>query len=198
MDRTLKTALISLLFNMAFGVYHIVFGIISKSWWLLTVGVYYLILSIVRFAVLMIRRDKIIIAKFVGIMLMLLSIPLAGTVILAFMKDRGTVFGEIVMITIALYAFSKITLATVNMIRSRKSTSSRLVALRNISLADAFVSMFSLQRSMLVSFGEMSGGTIRAMNLATGSGVCVAVFILGLNLVRKKASFGNLNKIKTR
>lgn len=183
---------------MAFGVYHIVFGIISKSWWLLTVGVYYLVLSIVRFAVLMIRRDKIIIAKFVGIMLMLLSIPLAGTVILAFVKDRGTVFGEIVMITIALYAFTKITLATVNMIRSRKSTSSRLIALRNISLADAFVSMFSLQRSMLVSFGEMSGGTIRAMNLATGSGVCVAVFLLGLNLVRKKASFGNLNKIKTR
>ena len=171
---------------MAFCVYHIVFGVMSKSWWLFTVGVYHVILSITRFVVLRTKKEKRSTAKFVGIMLMVLSLPLTGTVILSFMKDRGTVFHEIVMIAIAVYAFAKITLATVNFIKARKSASSRLITLRNNSLATAFVSIFSLQRSMLVSFGEMPENTIRIMNLATGSAVCAIVFLLGLNLVGRK------------
>ena len=38
---------------------------------------------------------------------------------------------------------------------------------------------------MLVSFGEMAEGTIRIMNIATDSAVCVVVFLLGVNLLRK-------------
>ena len=186
MNKTMKRSFFSLVFNLAFSAYHIVFGVITYSWWLLTVGVYYAILSTVRFAVLLTKKEKRSTAKFAGAMLIMLSIPLAGTVILSFMKDRGTVFHEIVMITIAVYAFTKITLATVNLIRSRKSASLRLIILRNISFATAFVSIFSLQRSMLVSFGDMSESSIRIMNLATGTSVCVIVFLLGLNLVRNK------------
>lgn len=186
MDKTLKFSLFSLLFNLAFSAYHIVFGVLTHSWWFLTVGVYYAILSSVRFAVLMAKTEKSSTAKLAGVMLMVQSLPLSGTVILSFMKDRGTVFHEIVMITIAVYAFTKITIASVNLIKSRKITSSRLITLRNVSFADAFVSIFSLQRSMLVSFGDMPEASIRMMNIATGSAVCVIVFLLGLNLVRNK------------
>ena len=186
MTKTQKTAFLSLLLNMAFCAYHIVFGLMSKSWWLFTVGVYYVILSTTRFVVLRTKKEKRSTAKFVGIMLMVLSLPLSGTAILSFLKDRGTVFHEIVMIAIAVYAFTKITLATVNFIKARKSTSPRLITLRNISLATAFVSILSLQRSMLVSFGEMPENSIRIMNLLTGFAVCLIVFLLGLNLVGRK------------
>ena len=186
MTKTQKTAFLSLLLNMAFCAYHIVFGLMSKSWWIFTVGVYYVILSTTRFVVLRTKKEKRSTAKFVGIMLMVLSLPLSGTVILSFLKDRGTVFHEIVMIAIAVYAFTKITLATVNFIKARKSTSPRLITLRNISLATAFVSILSLQRSMLVSFGEMPENSIRIMNLLTGFAVCLIVFLLGLNLVGRK------------
>lgn len=188
MNRTLKISLFSLLFNVAFSAYHVVSGVITHSWWLFTVGIYYLILSVARFAVLTTKRGKRSTVKFVGIMLIILSIPLAGTVILAFVKDRGTVFHKIVMIAIAVYAFTKVTFATVNFIKSRKSPSLKLITLRNISLANAFVSIFSLQRSMLVSFGDMSETSIRVMNAATGSAVCVLVFLLGLNLTKLKAN----------
>lgn len=189
MDKIPKMALVSMLLNMVFSAYHIVLGVISHSWWLFSVGVYYIILSIVRAVVLGTKNEKRSTAKFVGIMLMVLSLPLSGCVILSYMKDRGTVFHEIVMITIALYAFTKITFAVVKLIKSRNSQSSKVIALRNISLVTAFVSIFSLQRSMLVSFGEMSENAIRIMNLATGSVVCVIVFLIGLNLVRKKKLF---------
>ena len=194
MDRTLKIALASLIFNIAFATYHLVMGLVTSSWWLLTLGSYYLILSVVRFVVLRSKSKERFIAKFTGWMLILLSIPLAGTVILSVLRDRGHERHMIVMIAIAAYAFTKITLATVKLIKARRSTSATLITLRNISFADAFVSIFALQRSMLVSFEGMREAEIVIMNATLGSAVCVIVFLLGVNLLRnKKALFKTLN-----
>ena len=104
---------------------------------------------------------------------------------------------EIVMITMALFSFTKITLAIINLIKARKSTSAKLVTLRNISLSDACVSIFALQRSMIVSFGNMSEIDICIFNAVVGAAICIIVFLLGLNLVRNnKVLFKNLNKRK--
>ena len=190
MNRALKFALASLVFNTAVAAYHFVLGSLTSSWWLLTLGSYYLVLSIVRFAVLRSKSKERFITKFTGWMLIILSIPLAGTVILSVVRDRGHKFHMVVMIAMATYAFTKITLATIKLIKARRSTSATLITLRNISFADAFVSIFALQRSMLVSFGEMAESDVRIMNIATGTGVCIIVFLLGLNLaLRKKACF---------
>ncbi len=192
MSRVLKIALVGLIFNMVYSAYHIVSGVVSQSLWLFTIGIYYAILSIIRFVVLQSNSKKMGIVHFTGVMLMVLSLPLTATVVLSFVKDRGTVFHLIVMLAIAVYAFSKITLATVNWIKARKSTSIKLITLRNISFADAFVSIFSLQRSMLVSFEGMTEIEIRIMNVATGTAVSIIVFLLGLHLVRLKLFSGFL------
>ena len=184
MDRTLKLALASLSFNIAFATYHIVMGLLTSSWWLLTLGSYYLVLSIVRYAVLRAKSNGRFITKFTGWMLIILSLPLAGTVILSVVRDRGRELHTIVMIAMAAYAFTKITLATIKLIKDRRSSSATLIALRNISFADAFVSVFALQRSMLVSFKGMSEVEIVIMNATLGSAVCVIVFLLGINLLK--------------
>ena len=125
---------------------------------------------------------------------MILSIPLIGTVILSVVQDRGHELHMIVMIAMAAYAFTKITLATINLVKSRRSTSATHITLRNISFADAFVSIFALQRSMLVSFEGMTETEIVIMNATLGSAVCVIVFLLGVNLVRnKKILFKTIN-----
>ena len=198
MDRTLKLALASLSFNIAFATYHLAMGLITRSWWLLTLGSYYLVLSIVRFVVLRSKSKERFIAKFTGWMLIILSIPLAGTVILSVVRDRGYELHMIVMIAMAAYAFTKITLATIKLIKARRSTSAKLITLRNISFSDAFVSIFALQRSMLVSFEGMTEAEIVIMNATLGSAVCVIVFLLGLNLVRnRKILFKSIFCVKT-
>ena len=186
MDRTLKLAIGSLAFNIAFATYYLVTGLVTSSWWLLTLGSYYLVLSLVRFMVLRSKSKERFIAKFTGWMLILLSIPLVGTVILSVVRDRGHERHMIVMIALAAYAFTKITLATIKLIKARRSTSATLITLRNISFADAFVSIFALQRSMLVSFEGMTEAEIVIMNAFLGSAVCVIVFLLGLNLLRNR------------
>ena len=185
-DRVQQTALVSLVFNILYCVYHIVFGAVTASWWFLTIGIYYAVLSIIRFVVLRHKGNNRLLVRFAGAMLIVLSVSLVGTVILAFVKDRGTVFPLIAMLAIATYTFTKITLATIKWIKARRSTSAKRLTLRNISFANAFVSIYSLQRSMLVSFEGMTKTEIRIMNLVTGSAVCIIVFLLGLNLFRSK------------
>ena len=197
MDRTRRLAFVGLMCNIAFSVYHLVLGILSYSWWMLTLGFYYLILSVVRFAVLRNKRAEHSITKFTGWMLMALTLPLIGTVILSVVRDRGHKLHMIVMIAMAAYAFAKMTLATINLIKSRRSTSARVIALRNISFANAFVSVFALQRSMLVSFEGMGEAEIVIMNAVLGFAECILVFLLGLNLLReKKVLFHKLNSNK--
>lgn len=184
--------LFSVLFNAAFCAYYIIFGIITHSWWSFTVGVYYAILSVTRFIVHQSKENNDLIKKHIGVMLMLLSLPLVGTVILAVVRDGGIIMHMIVMISMAAYSFTKITLAIINLIKARKSDSAKLVSLRNVSLSHACVSIFALQRSMLVSFGDMPQNNIRIFNAVLGAALCVIVFLLGLNLVKnKKTLFGN-------
>ena len=185
MNNVFKIATISTLFNIVFCIYYLFFGVISYSWWLLTLGGYYLILSVVRLAVLKNKNEQYSITKFVGWMIIILSISLISTVVLSIWSDRGNKFDIILMISMAVYSFIKITLATINFIKSRHSKSGKILALRNIAFADGFVSIFALQRSMLVSFEGMSEPEIVIMNACTGTAVCIVVFLLGLNLVRK-------------
>ncbi|MBR3845231.1 MAG: hypothetical protein IKM40_01470 [Clostridia bacterium] len=189
MNKIIKLAIADLLLNAALGVYHIFFGIAEHSWWLLTLGVYYLILSIMRLTVTAARKSDSFTVKFTGSMLMILSLPLIGTVILAAISDRGTAFHMIVMIGIAAYTFTKITLSIINFVRAKGRASARILMLRSISLATAAVSLLSLQRSMLVSFEGMTPEEIIIMNACTGGAVCLAVFALGLNLVIRSKKY---------
>ena len=58
MDRTLKIAILSLVSNVAYSAYNIVFGVLTRSWWLLAVGLYFVILSVVRFVVILSKKSN--------------------------------------------------------------------------------------------------------------------------------------------
>lgn len=172
--------------NVGFSIYYFIFGFVTKSWWLLTLGTYYMFLSVVRFFVLQSKENKNVVIRFTGTMLILLSVPLGGTVILSAMRDRGQKFHMIVMIAIAAYSFTKITVAIINFVKSHRSTSAKVTAQRNIAVADAFVSIFALQRSMLVTFEGMTESEILLFNIITGTVVWVIVLWLGIRLINNK------------
>lgn len=187
-DRILKLALISLGINLAFGIYNLILGFISHTWWFITLGVYYIILGVMRFAVLKLSpvkedEDTEFIKKFTGIMFLVMAHILIGVTVLSSVTERGTKYGEIVMITIALYTFTKITVAIMNLVKSKHSPSAKIKILRNISFADAVVSLLALQRSMLVSFEGMSQDNVRLFNILLGSAVSIVILLLGINLL---------------
>ena len=197
-NKIIMTASLVLIINVAYAVGNLLLGVSESSWWFMTLGIYYLILSSARLvSIIMDKRARAgVISMSVGVMLMVTAIPLLGIVILSTVRERGNQFHEIIMITMALYAFSKITLAIINLIKVRKGSLEVEKALRNISLADAFVSIASLQRSMLVSFGDMAVNDIKLFNVLTGTGVSIIIFLLGLNLVMEIRGKGKKSEIQ--
>ncbi len=184
-----KNPYTSLVFNFAYAIGNCVIGLITHSWWFITIGVYYTVLAVNRFSVLRIKRkynEELFARRITGILLIVLSLCIVGVNILSVIKERGTIFHEIVMITIATYTFTKITVAITGMVKARHTTSQILKTLRNISLADACVSVYSMQRSMLVSFPGMEAAEIQLLNILTGTAVWLIVLFLGINLIGGK------------
>lgn len=204
-DRLGKTTAASFCANLAVGAVHAAVGLSTHSWWFITLGVYYILLSVMRFAVLQIKRHsdsdtatEHFARRFTGVMLVLLAVCLTGTVILAAVTDRGTKYHEIVMISIAVYTFTKMTLAVVHLVQARRYPSPAFKTLRSISFADALVSVFSMQRSMLVTFEGMSAQEVQLFNILTGSGICIAVLLLGINLIEgRKVTMAKSRIVKT-
>ena len=183
----------NLVFNAAYAFGNCIVGFFTHSWWFITVGAYYTVLAITRFSVLQVKRKasgnydtELFARRITGILLVVLSFCIVGVNIMSAVKDRGTAFHEIIMITIATYTFTKITIAVIGMVKAKRSASPALKTLRNISLADACVSVYSMQRSMVVSFPGMEAPNILLLNIFTGTAVWMVVLLLGINLIGGK------------
>ena len=179
--------------NVSYALGNCIIGFLNHSWWFITVGAYYTVLAITRFSVLQVARKgsddnatELFARRITGILLVVLSFCIVGVNILSAVKDRGAVFHEIAMITIATYTFTKITVSIIGMVKAKRSASHVLKILRNISLADACVSIYTMQRSMLVSFPGMKAADILLLNIFTGTAVWITVLFLGINLIGGK------------
>lgn len=176
--------------NLVYALYNGAVGIVTGSMWFITIGAYYIILSIMRFLIVVYktknRETENFIMRFSGFMFIVLSLILAGTLYMTLNFDVSHRYHEIIMITIALYAFTKVTFAVIRYVKSRRDKTPLKTTVCNISIADAGVSLFSLQSSMLVSFDGMSSGDIYTLNMLTGIGICVIVVILGINMIIRK------------
>jgi len=183
----------SLAFNSVYALANCIIGFLTYSWWFITVGAYYAVLAVARYSVLQIKRkaaenydNELFARRITGVLLVVLSFCIVGMNVLSAVKDRGTAFHEIIMITIATYTFAKITIAIIGMAKEKHSALPTAKTLRNISLADACVSIYTMQRSMLVSFPGMKAAEILLLNIFTGTVVWIVVLLLGINLIGGK------------
>ncbi len=203
-ERVVWTATLSLVLNLSYAVYHGVLGMQTRSWWFSALWAYYTILGVTRFAaVLCARRThaapasdiEYFVMRVSGLLLFLLGCVLAGVNYMSLREDLATRYGTITMITIAAYTFWKLALAAVRMVKHRRNPSPLLAVIRRINYAEVAASILTLQRSMLVSFGAMDTKTRELMNALTGAGVCLFIFMLGIQMITEKRGKKN-GKIK--
>lgn len=192
--RMVLSAAAAFILNLSYALYHCVLGILNLSLWFIAMCAFYGILATMRFsAVLCGYRNhyelfvdvEYFVMKLSGVLLVLLSFVLAAVIYISLSQNIAAKYGEIIMITIAAYTFGKITVAVVKAVKQHKNPSPLLSVIRTISCAEAAASILTLQRSMLVSFGSMETGQIRAMNAITGAVVCLFVLTLGISMIIK-------------
>lgn len=194
--RIVLFAACSLCGNLLYALYHGVLGILNRSVWFVAMCAYYTILSVMRFCAVLCGRKsaaaapastEYFVMRLTGALLALLSLVLSSVIYISLAQNIATRHDEILMITIATCTFYKITMAIIRAVRQRRDPSPLLAAIRSIGYAEVAASVLTLQRSMLVSFGEMPAKTARLFNIATGAAVCAFVLFLGVRMMVKSA-----------
>lgn len=194
--RTILTTMPSFIINVAYTVYNGVIGIVNQSSWFITMAVYYSLLGVMRYHAVnagrkisrmknqkLIRKKELAVIKTDGILLLLLNLALSSVVLLTIEKGRAKAYSEIMAISIAAYTFYKTTMAVINMVKVRKMQSPILITIRNIGVADALVSILTLQTTMLASFQNTSNLDVNRMNALTGMAVCILIALLGISMI---------------
>lgn len=182
-SRAIALAVFNLILNLLYAFYNGILGIQAQSVLFGTSCVYYLLLSFMRFSVIFVERKKAKetrAAQVIGILLVMLSMIFAVLLFFSLPQNNAAVYGTIPMITIATYTFTKITIAVIKAVKRRGNPSYLMRTLDRIRYAEIAVSLLTMQRSMLVSFGETPEEGIMILNIFTGTNVCLFILFLGI------------------
>ncbi len=194
--RTLIFATCSFIINIGFVVFNLVLAILSRTVWYGSLAGYYFLLSILRGGVFFGEKKAKELAKdeteyqlrrwknykICGIALFVLDIVMAGAVTLMVLLQKPSNYTDIMAIAFAAYSFYKIILAIYNIFKARKTKDAQIQSFRNISLADAAVSLLSLQVTMVATF-SVDGENMALLNALTGAFVCLLTIGIGVFMI---------------
>lgn len=207
--RTIFFGIISFIVSFGFAIFNGVLGIILHSIWYGAMSGYYIILGLIRMGLMLlsnkakkqnneeqkIRYKKLIIFRNCGIAIFILAIAMSIAVTKRLTNGNAEKYAEIMAITYAVYTFYKITLSIINIFKAKNYQDPIVQSLRNINLADALMSLFALQITLVTAFSEDGFGNATLNNI-TGIVVCIAVFMIGVGMVVIGQKRLNENKIK--
>ncbi len=173
-----------LLINLLYITVKLVSGIYYRSWWFVTLAVYYALLAVMRFLLIWrwggikleaeLRRYRLC-----GIMLLLMNEALAGMVILMVYQNRGYDYPGSLIYAMAAYSFYAVITAVIHLIKFRKYGSPVLSAAKAIKLVAAMVSILSLETAMLARFVSENDSDFRKF-MTEMTGGCVCSLVLGM------------------
>lgn len=184
--------------NLAFGIFKLVIGITFRSVWFGAVGVYYMVLSLMRY--LLVKADRsaqtlqdsaVLLHQWkgyrtCGALLLLVNATMTGIVSQIIWQNRTFAYPGYVIYVSAAYTFYRLTMAVIQTVKMRKGNHPLFAAAKATDLSVALMSIFTLQTAMFASFGgDMSADTQQLMNSITGSAVCFAVVCMAVFMLIK-------------
>lgn len=200
--KTKISLLLSLALNTGYAVLRFAAGVFYRSAWLITLAAYYTLLLTMRILLFLhINRNTRDMAaewrrcRACGIVLLFMNIILTGMVILVLQRGEGFVYPGFLIYGMALYDFCTMTMAIVNLVKSRKRKSPVLTAAKVINMAAALIAMLSLETAMITQFGAEEGEMFRHMMIAsTGGGICAVMVVMAVLMIARSTK--NIKELK--
>lgn len=198
--RTILFATGSFITTAAYAAFDGALSFLSASVWYGALAVFYLLLAVLRGGVLIRRRrgvrrgaTPVEIGKddarayfSSGILLIAFTLALSGMLVQMIRENRSIVHIGTTILVSAIYAFVKIIFAVVNLFKAKRNGNFTVQAIRNINLADALVSVLSLQIAMLQYYSEgREQLNADVFNAVTGAAVCVLIICMGVLMIVK-------------
>lgn len=176
-------------FNLLYGLYHSGVGMLYRSVWSLSLGLYYLGLGILRAYLLWVwHRPADMVQECrcfrrTARVLFLLNIPMGGVIVLMMMEGRSFSYPGHVIYLSAMYAFYSIIVAVINLVKSRKAGSPLFSASKVLGLVSAMMSILALQTALLSRFSGENTDFRYGMNAGTGFAVWTGVLSLAIGML---------------
>ena len=179
--------------DVVYAVFRLITGFIYDSKWFVTLALYYLGLSVIRFTLIRSYdrvskdREKYDIKfeygryRLSAIFLLILTLPLSGMAAQTVIENSSFNYPGLVIYASATYTFYIATMAIINVVRYREI--GILSASKAITLATAAVSLFGLQTAMLSHFSGNDTAFKMIMNAVTGGMVIVVVIALAIYMI---------------
>ena len=189
---------LSLIVNIAYALLCGVLGIALRASWYGMFSFYYLLLIALRCGLLAASQrgkkragkdaHKLLTSRWklyrlCGIALFVLEFALAAAVTVMVAVGRPAPVSEVMAIASAAYTFYKVIFAAVAFVKVRRLHDPLLQAFRNINLADAAVSLLSLQVTLVAVFSQGEGESMKPLNAAMGFFVCLLTIALGVWMI---------------
>lgn len=196
--RIMIFAAASFFFNVIFAGFNGVIGWLSHSPWFGTLAAYYILLGAMRYdwlrqnnpQITERRKEKRVTSQkqiciLYGVLFIFMAVVLGGAVILLVHLEGDKEYPGVVIYAVAAYAFYKIIVSAMNMIKARKRRALSMIIIRDIGYIDACVSILTLQTALLSAFSIHQEKFTKMMNGMTGGAVSLMILILGLYYIRK-------------
>lgn len=170
---------------------NLTYGTWTASTWLITLGVYYLLLAVMR-AVLL--RDihcgddtqTVAAMRLCGALIVALVFVVSGFITLTTSQQGGFSYPDIVIYAAAICAFFSLGTSVAGIVSNRRHAQQSMFAVSGVNLASALVFVLTLEVAMMSLFGAGENpGFILLMNALTGAGVAAADVVIGVALIRR-------------
>ncbi len=180
--------------NVTYALFQLSLGFINNSFWFFSLAIYYLCLALVRFYLVDYTRsnkikdnlkDEFIHYRMCGFILLILNIIISIIIFFMVFLDKSILHHEIITVAIATYTFVTFGYAIYNIIKYRKVGSPVLSAGKAVRLAQALVSMLTLEATMLSTFGSDSLDitTKRIFLIITGTFVSTLIVFMAIYMI---------------
>jgi len=176
--------------NFFYGIFKIVSGVVIGSAWIGADGIYNLVQALIQLFQIL-RRKKLGTLRqqwrsyrFCGVLILLMHLTLTGIVFQMVNWNRAEEHGMIMILATAAFAFYKIITRFWDVAKDRKHRHPIDSSVRMLDLSQAIFAIFSLQASMLHTFGTGEGWEGQ-LNTLTGCVVCLLVAAMGVYMIRR-------------
>ncbi|MCM1487075.1 MAG: cation transporter [Firmicutes bacterium] len=176
--------------NIVYAAIKMFSGIKYGSVWFISLGVYYILLAVMRLLLLTSARKKQIkndaAAEYkrycsCGGLLVIMTLALSGIILFIIRREGDYDYPGLLIYVMAVYAFYAVITAAINIVKFRKKGSPVLSAAKAINLTAALVSMLALETAMIGRFGGEDSQDFQRL-MMTISGAVVCAFVLGMGV----------------
>ena len=187
--RTVLTSTVAFAMSIINSVFNAYLGISEKSIWFGALSAYYIFLALMRSGLLIYHRTRrdyeneaiIRARKYTrcGILLLILNAALSSAIAQMIFDDRAFEYKDWLIYAFAAYAFYKVIMSVINIVRARRQNDLTIQAIRELNLVDAAVSILALQTALLHTFSD---GSVDISLFNTLTGCFVSAFALTLSI----------------